>query len=136
MAQAFYILVWNHPEGVKDSDLCTPYKEGKAREALLKEELSSYYKIFSPIKDKQMGIPDYYKEQVEKFCAVDEYAKRNTARSRIKKAFIERETKRVHELYAKKVASYFSFDAKEGIIKVGNRNSVIDLPDSLKGSAI
>ena len=136
MAQAFYILVWNHPEGVKDSDLCTPYKEGKAREAQLKEELSHYYKIFNPIKDTQMGNPEYYKEQVEKFCAIDEYAKRNTARSRIKKAFIERETKRVHELYARKVASYFSFDAKDGIIKVGNRNSVIDLPDSLKGSAI
>lgn len=31
LAQAFYILMWNHPEGIKDSDLC--YSEEENNEA-------------------------------------------------------------------------------------------------------
>lgn len=137
LAQAFYILVWNHPEGIKDYDLCSPSydKIAQAREEQLKEELIRYYKIFNPNRDKHTGNPNYYKEKVDKFCDSPGRGTRSTARSRIEDAFNERETKRVHELYAKKVASYYAFDAKEGIIKVANRNT-IELPDSLKGPAI
>ncbi|MCK8621902.1 hypothetical protein [Prevotella sp. E13-27] len=130
-AQAFYILVWNHREGVKDRDLCSAPndEQAQAREKLLKEELVRYYKILSPNKDTQLLEPHYYEDKVEAFCSP--LCNRDSVRSKIKKAFINHETKRVHELYAKKVASYYAFDGKEGIIKVANRNTII-LPDCLK----
>lgn len=133
LAQAFYLLVWNHREGIKDYDLCSAPNDKLAqeREKNLKEEFTNYYKILNPGRDVQLGDPDFHKKQIIKFCDSKGGDARNTARSRIKKAFLIHETKRVHELYANKVASYYAFDGKEGIIKVANRNTII-LPDCLK----
>jgi hypothetical protein len=130
-AQAFYILVWNHREGVKDRDLCSAPndEQAQAREKLLKEELVKYYKILSPNKDTQFVEPHYYEEKVESFCSPT--YNRSSIITKIRNAFINHETKRVHKLYAKKVASYYAFDGKEGIIRVANRNTII-LPDCLK----
>lgn len=133
MTQAFYILVWNHPEGVKDYDLCVAPndKVGLIREQELKAELATYYRILKPLQDKYQGDPKWYEKAVNKFCDFEQRQKRYTARSRIQSAFEEHETNRVNSDFGKKVAEYYSFDATEGKIKVINRSTTIILPDSL-----
>lgn len=133
LSQAFYVLAWNHREGIRDCDLCnnTDDKEAQHRKEQIIDEFVRYYKIFNPGRDTQLGDPNFYLKQIKFFFGQDNRDARNISRSRIKKAFRIHETKRVHELYAEKVASYYAFDGKEGIIKVTNRNTVI-LPDYLK----
>ena len=141
LKQAYYILVWNHPEGIKASDLhCNPTEIEKVqREIKLKEEFVEYYKIFSHGRDKQIDV-NFYKTRVDKFCDI-ESNDQNEARSLIYKAFVEHETKRVHRLFAKKLASYYAFDGKDGIIRAENidpinnpnyNRTTIILPDDLK----
>ena len=133
MTQAFYLLVWNHPEGVKDYDLCVSPadKAGLIREQELKAEFVRYYQILNPYKDKQSCDADFYKKKVDKFCDIENRKTRDTARSHIKTAFEEHESDRVNADFAQKVAEYYSFDATTGIIKVANRSTTIILPDSL-----
>lgn len=133
MAQAFYLLVWNHPEGVPDYDLCVRPndKAGLIREQELKAELAAYYRILNPLQDKHNNDPEWYEKKVNEFCDFEQRKKRYTARSRIQSAFREHETKRVNSDFGEKVAEYYSFDAATGIIKVANRSTTIILPDSL-----
>ena len=133
LAQAFYILVWNHPEGIKDYDLCVSPadKPGLVREKELKEEFVRYYKFLNPQKDQQNMDPEFYEKKINNFCEFVNRSARDTARSRIKNAFKRHESERVNEYYAAKVAEYYAFDATDGIIKVKNRSTTIILPDYL-----
>lgn len=147
LAQAFYILMWNHPEGIKDSDLYYSEKENneakKIRVDALKKEFVEYYKIMSPdsYRDSKERMLIHYQKQINYFCDKENRNERSIARSRIKTAFMEHETKRVHKLFAEKVTSYYAFTGKEGIIKAENIDPVnnpnynrttIILPDELK----
>ena len=136
LTQAFYILVWNHPEGIKDSDLCCDptNKEAVIREKELKEEFVQYYQIFNT----KHAAPIM---KIEEFCSANSSNDRSIARNRIKNAFLNHETNRVHELFAQKLTSYYSFDGKEGIIRAENidpinnpnyNRTTIILPDKLK----
>ena len=133
MTQAYYILMWNHPEGIKDSELCAPIndKEGLVREQELKAELVGYYRILNPNKDKQNYDPLFYEKRVNEFCHVENVQNRYIAQSRIRKAFRKHEEDRVNSDFGNKVAEYYSFDATDGKIKVTNRSTTIILPDSL-----
>lgn len=133
MAQAFYLLAWNHPEGIKDSDLYWDEgdNEAKERAETLRRELAEYYKILNPYLDIKKKDPNYYHKQVYSFCHASNREARDTARSRIKKAFKHHEAERVNKNHAEKVAEYYSFDATDGLIKVINRSTTIILPDSL-----
>lgn len=134
LAQAYYLLVWNHPEeGIKDSDLyCdTDDAEKQARIKALKEEFATYYNIINQYKDSPERALEYARKQAYSFFSKECKSVRSTARSRIKDAFIKHETDRVNSDYAKKVAQYYAFNAKEGKIKVANRSTTIILPDYL-----
>ncbi len=133
LAQAYYLLVWNHPEGIKDSDLyCdTDDTEKQTKIEALKEEFATYYNIINPYKDTPERALAYARRQAYSFFSKECKSVRSTARSRIKDAFIKHETNRVNSDYAKKVAEYYAFNAKEGKIKVINRSTTILLPDSL-----
>lgn len=133
LAQAYYLLVWNHPEGIKDSDLyCdTDDAEKQVRIKAMKEEFATYYNIINPYKDTPERALEYARKQAYSFFSKECKSVRSTARSRIKDAFIKHETDRVNSDYAKKVAEYYTFNAKEGKIKVINRTTTILLPDSL-----
>lgn len=131
-AQAFYILVWNHPEeGVKDYDLCVEPsdKAGLVRQKELRAELARYYQIIKI--GKLANDPMFYEDAINKFC--ENRDDRDTARSRIGTAFYKHELERVkgNKLFAKKVREYYAFDATNGTIKVTNRSTTILLPDSL-----
>lgn len=129
VAQAFFILVWNHPEeGVKDYDLCVEPndKTGLIRQKELRAELARYYQFIKTgrlVKDSS-----FYEETINKFCESCE--DRNSARSRIKSAFKQHETERVNKYFAAKVAEYYSFGT-DGKIKVINRSTTVILPDEL-----
>ena len=129
LSQAFYVLVWNHPEGgVKDSDLYYSANDDsskKERVEALKEEFAEYYRILNDKKSIEEA-----RKQVDFFCKEECRDVRNTARSRIKKAFFTHEKNRVNMRFAQKVADYYSFGA-DGTIKVINRSTTILLPDFL-----
>lgn len=134
LTQAFYILVWNHPEGVKDYDLCVSPadKDGLKRERELKDEFTKYY-IFLKTGKVDIKNPEEFRKKVDNFCEFVNSKARHTARTRIRTAFFEHEKERVkdNELFAKKVADYYGFDATEGKIKVINRIETIYLPEEL-----
>lgn len=133
LAQAYYILVWNHPEGIKDSDLYCDKDDLEKLEKVkaIREEFTSYYYVISQYRDSDERAFSYAQKQVNSFCNKECKETRSTARSRIKSAFRDHETNRVNKDFAKKVAEYYSFNAKEGKIKVINRSTTIILPDSL-----
>lgn len=129
LSQAFYVLVWNHPEdGVKDSDLYYNANDDpakKERVEALKNEFAEYYRILNDKKSIEEA-----RKQVDFFCKEECRDVRNIARSRLKKSFLTHEGSRVNKRFAHKVAEYYAFGA-EGIIKVINRSTTILLPDSL-----
>lgn len=129
LAQAFYILVWNHQfDGVKDIDLCCEPNDKTAieRQKQLQKELIAYYKIFKPNQSDEL-----YEDRVMKLCSGYGSENRNSLRSKIKKSFRD-QFKSVDENYAEEVVEYYAFDATPGIIKVEDRSTII-LPDSLRG---
>lgn len=128
LSQAFYLLEWNHPEGVKDSDLYYQPNDDdppKERVKTLRNEFVKYYRVINNKKTIEEA-----QDHVDFFCKEECRDVRNIARSRIKKSFFIHEKNRVNELFAQKVAEYYSFGAN-GIIKVINRSTTIILPDSL-----
>lgn len=134
LSQTFYILVWNHPEGILDSDLYYSKDDDdvkKEKVNALKKEFVEYYRVLNNKKTIEEA-----RDHVNFFCKEECSDVRRISRSRIKKAFLDHETKRVNKLFAEKVAEYYSINVNDGKIKVINRSTTIVLPPSLMSNRL
>lgn len=131
ITQAFFLLHWNHPEGIPESDFSKADKQNdQKRVDSLIREYAEYYKILSQNRGRKNEDIAYFQKQVEFYCLPECRSERNTLKSRIKAAFKKHIKERVNEFYANKVAEYYSFGSN-GKIKVINRSTTIILPDEL-----
>lgn len=119
-AQAFYILYWNHLDILLE-DYFKPMGDNKRwnkRCELLQREFEMYYrglhapgeKPYKVEKGKRVEIT--FEEAKDSFFRYDSHEKE---RNRSRKAFLEHETTRVQEKYAKKMVSYYEINAKKVI---------------------
>lgn len=138
-AEAFYILYWNHLDILRDSDFTYTEKDKnkrrKKRYELLKKEFELYYRGVHAPGEKPFQYKGNQRVEVTYRKAVDDFFEDNEEykqeRNRSRTSFLNHETKRVQEKYAKKMVSYYEINAKKGYIPLSSRDTII-LPDSMK----
>lgn len=134
-AQAYYLFFWNHFDIIRDSDFkeSTSNMRAYLRLKEWKKELEIYYRKINDNKplekrdgNKVQSIT--YPKAIEDFCSRANF---KVERSRIRKSFVDHETRRVQATFAKKMSTYYEIDGDNGYIKLNNRDTII-LPDELK----